>query len=67
MEIGETDTERGPVVGLKHREEVVDRRAVSTTHTHTHERNNTNRDMSAHTHTQRKTRIQNVTRIGEGH
>lgn len=31
MEIGETETERGPVVGRKHTEEVVHRRAVSTT------------------------------------
>lgn len=30
MEVGETDTERGPVVSRKDREEVVDRRAVST-------------------------------------
>ena len=36
MEIGETDTEGGPVMGLKHREEVVDRRAVSASHTRTH-------------------------------
>ena len=42
MEIGETDTEGGPVMGLKHREEVVDRRAVSaSTHTHTHTNRNT--------------------------
>ena len=46
MEIGETDTEGGPVMGLKHREEVVDRRAVSaSTHAHTH----------THTHTQTHT------------
>lgn len=30
MKIGETDTERGPVVRRKDREEVVNRRAVST-------------------------------------
>ena len=42
MEIGETDTEGGPVMGLKHREEVVDRRAVSaSTHTHTHKQKHT--------------------------
>lgn len=34
MEVGKTDTEGGPVVGRKHREEVVDRRTVSTTHKH---------------------------------
>lgn len=38
MEIGETDTEGSPVTGRKHREEVVDGRAVSTSHTHTHRR-----------------------------
>ena len=31
LEFGKTDTEGGPVVGREHREEVVDRRAVSTT------------------------------------
>lgn len=30
MKVGETDTERGPVVRRKDREEVVNRRAVST-------------------------------------
>ena len=30
MEVGETDTERGPVVSRKDREEVMDRRAGST-------------------------------------
>lgn len=30
MKVGETDTERGPVIRCKDREEVVDRRAVST-------------------------------------
>lgn len=30
MEVGKTDTERGPVVRRKDREEVVNRRAVST-------------------------------------
>lgn len=30
MKIGKTDTERGPVMRRKDREEVVDRRAVST-------------------------------------
>ncbi len=34
VEVGETDTEGGPVVGREHREEVVDRRTVSTTHKH---------------------------------
>lgn len=34
VEVGETDTEGGPVVGREHRKEVVDRRAVSTTHKH---------------------------------
>lgn len=34
MEVGKTDTEGGPVVGREHREEVVDRRTVSTTHKH---------------------------------
>lgn len=32
MEVGKTDTEGGPVVGREHREEVVDRGTVSTTH-----------------------------------
>lgn len=31
VEVGKTDTEGGPVVGREHREEVVDRRTVSTT------------------------------------
>lgn len=30
MEVGKTDTEGGPVVGRERREEVVDRRTVST-------------------------------------
>lgn len=34
VEVGKTDTEGGPVVGLEHRQEVVDGRAVSTTHKH---------------------------------
>lgn len=34
VEVWKTDTEGGPVVGRKHREEVVDRRTVSTTHKH---------------------------------
>ena len=39
VEVGQTDTEGGPVVSREHREEAVDRRAESTTHTvtgHTH-------------------------------
>lgn len=32
VKVGKTNTEGGPVVGRKHREEVVDRRTVSTTH-----------------------------------
>lgn len=34
VKVGKTDTEGGPVVGREHREEVVDRRTVSTTHMH---------------------------------
>lgn len=34
VKVGKTDTEGGPVVGSEHREEVVDRRTVSTTHKH---------------------------------
>lgn len=34
VEVGKTDTEGGPVVGREHREEVVDRGTVSTTHKH---------------------------------
>lgn len=32
VKVGKTNTEGGPVVGREHREEVVDRRTVSTTH-----------------------------------
>lgn len=35
VKVGKTNTEGGPVVGREHREEVVDRRTVSTTHKHT--------------------------------
>lgn len=35
MKVGKTDTEGSPVVGREHREEVVDRRTVSTTHKRT--------------------------------
>lgn len=38
MEVGKTDTEGGPLVGREHREEVVDRRTVSTTHKHATDR-----------------------------
>lgn len=35
VKVGKTNTEGGPVVGREHREEVVHRRTVSTTHKHT--------------------------------
>lgn len=38
VKVGKTNTEGGPVVGREHREEVVDRRTVSTTHKHTTDR-----------------------------
>lgn len=50
MKVGKTNTERGPMVGREQREEVVDRRAVSTTQIHTivtHAR--THKDMSTET------------------
>lgn len=34
VKVGKTDTEGGPVMGREHREEVVDRRTMSTTHKH---------------------------------
>lgn len=34
VKVGKTDTEGGPVPGREHREEVMDRRTVSTTHRH---------------------------------
>lgn len=44
VEVGKTDTEGGPVLGREHREEVVDRRAVSTTHKHA-----TDKSQKSHT------------------
>ena len=56
VEVGKTDTEGGPVVGREHREEVVDRRTVSTTHKHVTDnvKSHTNMGMetnNTHTHT----------------
>lgn len=58
VEVGKTDTEGGPVVGREHREEVVDRRAVSTTYKHATDKvkgvTQTGMDMykaRTHTHT----------------
>lgn len=48
VEVGKTDTEGSPVLGGEHREEEVDRRAVSTTHKHDKSRTNmdTNNDAT---------------------
>ena len=55
VEVGETETEGGPVLGRQHRQEGVDRRAVSTTHTHTHTHRHTAREKKRdqNTHTQK--------------